>query len=156
VEVEPAQVKAGTRDALDRLPPVRRSVRVGVNLDLADAYAMPDRRDAEHHRPVPRILPDRGIAIVHELIAVVLELLAEVVQHRPRLVAGRAAQAVLAGESRQGVRGRAAGEHNGCENQSDSRKGSRKLKDVAKMKTTRNAHGRTPRQDQIKIWFVEN
>jgi hypothetical protein len=70
-------------------------------------------------------------------------------------MASGAAQAILAGEGREGVRGLAAGEDDGGEHQSDSCKGGRRLKDVAEMKTIRNAHGRTPRQDQIKIWFLK-
>ncbi len=116
VEVEAAQIKAGTRDALDRRAARRRSGCVGVNLDLAGAHAVPDRRDTEDHRPISRVLPDRGVAIVHELVAVVFELLSKVVQHRPGLVASRAPQPILSGESREGLRGRTASEHHGCQN----------------------------------------
>src|ERR1700676_2233091 len=65
---------------------------------------MPDRNDAEGNRPVSWVLPDRGIPVVHELVAVVLELLAEIVEHRPRLMTRRAAQPVLPGERWKSVR----------------------------------------------------
>jgi hypothetical protein len=68
-------------------------------------------------------------------------------------VTGRAAQPILAGEGWQGICGLAAAENNGRKNQRDSCERSRKLQDVAEMTTTRNVHGRTPRQDQIKIWL---
>jgi hypothetical protein len=154
VEVESAQVKTRRRDALDRLSPVEASGGVRINLNLASAHTVPDGRDAEDYRPISGVLPDRSIAIIHELVAVVFELLSKVVQHRPRLMASRAAQAILPGEGRQGVRGLAAGEDDRCENQSDSRERTRQLEDVAGTKTT-NVQGRAPRQDQIKIWFVK-
>src|SRR5580698_6231123 len=116
---------------------------------------MPDWRYAEGYRPVPGVLPDGSIAVIHELVAVVFELLAEVIQHRPGLMAGRTAQTVFAGEGRKGVRGLAASENHGCENENYSRERSRQLQDVAEMRTTRNAHDRTPRQDQTKIWFLK-
>ncbi len=153
VEVETAKIEAGTRDALDCCTShhgTSRTIRrVGINRHLAGAHAVPDRRDAERDRPVPGVLPDRGIAVVHELVAVVFELLSKVVQHRPGLMAGRAAQSIFSGEGGQGVRGLAATEDDACENQSESREGRRKLQDIAKTKTTKNVHGRTPRQDQI-------
>ena len=62
------------------------------------------RNNAEGDRPVRRILPDRSIPIIHQLIAVVLELLAKVVEHRPGFVAGGAAQTIFARESGKGVR----------------------------------------------------
>ena len=61
---------------------------------------MPVRRDAEGDRPVRRVLPDRRITIIHQLITVVFKFLTEVVEHRPSFMAGRTAQAVLPGESR--------------------------------------------------------
>src|ERR1700678_58866 len=60
VEVEPAQVEAGTGDPLDR-GPRGVPVRVSINLHLARAHPVPDRRDAERNRPISRILPDRGV-----------------------------------------------------------------------------------------------
>ena len=51
-----------------------------------------------------RILPDRGVPVVHELVAVVFEFLAKVIQHGPGLMTGRTAQTVLAGEGRKGIR----------------------------------------------------
>ena len=45
-------------------------------------------------------MPDRRIAVVHQLIAVVAKHLAEIIQLRPSGVAGGARQSVLARESR--------------------------------------------------------
>src|ERR1700676_4311936 len=64
---------------------------------------MPDRNDAEGNRPVARVLPDRGIPVFHELVAVVLKLLAEIVEHRPRLMTGRTAQPILPGKGWKSV-----------------------------------------------------
>jgi hypothetical protein len=70
-------------------------------------------------------------------------------------MARRATQAVFSGECGEGMRGLTASEHDGRENQSDSRNGSRKVKDVAQTQTTQSGHSRTPRQDRIKIWYVK-
>src|SRR5260370_14487370 len=109
VEVETAYIKAGSGNPGDR----RIGSGSGVNQDLASAHPVPNRQDAEGDRPVSGILPDRGVAVVHELIAVVFEFLAEVVEHGPGLVAGRAAQAVFSGEGWQSIRRLAASEHYG-------------------------------------------
>src|SRR3984957_13899041 len=99
MEVEAAQVEARGRHALHRRSGGGgASGRICIHQNLAGAYAVPDRHNAESDRPVSRILPDRGIAVVHELIAVIFELLPKVIQHRPGLVTRRTAQAVLAGE----------------------------------------------------------
>src|SRR5579864_2629409 len=100
MEVQPAQVKTRGGHPSDPCPLVDR--------DLPCTYAVPDWRNTERYWPVPRILPDRGIPVVHELVAVVLELLAKIVQHRPGLMTGRAAQTVLPGKRWKGVRALAA------------------------------------------------
>src|SRR5260370_28498007 len=77
VEVETAEIETRRGDPL-------LDLAAATVYDLfAFAYPMPARKDTKRHRPVSRILPDRSIAIVHELIAVVFEFLAEVIQHRP-------------------------------------------------------------------------
>src|SRR5277367_3528472 len=101
MEVETAEVEAGTLDALDGRAG-KRSAGIGIDQNFASADPVPDGKDAEGDRPIARILPDRGIAVVHQLIAVILELLSKVVEHRPRLMASRAAQAVLPGECGDG------------------------------------------------------
>ncbi len=75
-----------------------------IGCDPVHALAAPEGRKAECDGPVPIVLPDGSVAIVHELIAVVFELLAEVIQHRPTFMTGRTAQAILPGESRQRAR----------------------------------------------------
>src|SRR5579862_9696287 len=64
---------------------------------------MPVWSDAERDRPIGWVLPDRRVAIVHELIPVIFELLAEIIQHRPCFMAGGAAQAIFASKCRQGI-----------------------------------------------------
>src|SRR5258707_6844587 len=66
-----------------------KSVRSDLRFHLAanaarvvDSYAiyaltMPGWRDAEGHRPIRSLLKDRSVPIVHHLVAVVFELLAE-------------------------------------------------------------------------------
>ena len=54
-----------------------------IDRDLAGAHPVPDRNDAERDRPIAGILPDRGIPVVHQLVAVVFEFLAKEIQHRP-------------------------------------------------------------------------
>src|SRR5580698_402769 len=61
---------------------------------------MPDRRDAERNRKVGRVLPDRRVAIVHQLVAVVAKHLAKIIQLRPRRMARRTRQTVLSREGR--------------------------------------------------------
>src|SRR5260370_37123496 len=96
MEVQPAYVKTRGRDPGDSRPLVDRN--------LAGAHPMPDRDDAERNRPIAGVLPDRSIPVVHELVAVVFEFLAKIIQHRPGLMTGGAAEAVLPGERRKGVR----------------------------------------------------
>src|SRR6202035_1077594 len=104
----------------------------------------------EGDRPIAWILPDRSIAVIHQLIAVVFEFLAEVVEHRPRFVAGRATQAVFSGEGRQGIGAWAAGEHHEhCKQDQRTKVGN-----ITKTRMTRNAHGRTPRQRSDHDLFV--
>src|SRR5882724_5027843 len=69
---------------------------------------MPVRCDAHGHGPIRWIQPDRRIAIVVELVALVLEVLPKAVQLRPRLVAGRTRQAIFASKGRDSISGRTA------------------------------------------------
>src|ERR1700758_1297426 len=62
-----------------------------VDRDFVAALSMPIRRNTKGGRPEGVILPDGSVPVVHELIAVVLESPAEIVQHRPGDVTGRAA-----------------------------------------------------------------
>ena len=80
-DVEPAQVEAGGGDLLF-------SGGSGIDSDFIDALATPERSHAQGDRPVGSILPDRGVTIVHELVAIVFKFLAKVVQHRKRFMAG--------------------------------------------------------------------
>src|SRR5690348_7012421 len=66
---------------------------------------MPVRRAAKRDRPIGGVLPDRSIAIIHELVAVVLEAPAEVVQHRPGNMTSRATETVFSGKGWNGVSG---------------------------------------------------
>src|ERR1700680_2012327 len=75
----------------------------GVNLHLVGAFSVPVRNDAKGNWPIGRVLPDRSVPVVHQLVAVVFELLSKVVQHRQSLVAGGTSQAVLSGKGRKGV-----------------------------------------------------
>ena len=75
-----------------------------VDPHFVGADAMPERNDAEGDRPVPGILPNGSIAVVHELVAVVLEFLAEEIEHGPTFMTGGATQAVLPGKGRESAR----------------------------------------------------
>src|SRR5258708_14056948 len=101
MEVEAAYVKAGSRNPGNR----RIGTGSGIHQDLAGAHSVPDRQDAESNRPVPRVLPDRSIAIIHELVAVILELLSKVIPHRPGLVPPWPAQSILSCEIRPSLAG---------------------------------------------------
>src|ERR1700685_2250128 len=110
MEVETAKIETAGSDLL--LP--RRGL---IRRDLTGADPVPKRKDSKRDRPIAGILPNRGIPVVHQLIAVVFKFLAEEVQHRPAFMESRAAQAVLPGESRNG------GSWLGCaENENDQRK----------------------------------
>src|SRR5579859_2858045 len=98
---------------MDRRP-VNRTARIRIDRNLSGTHAVPDWNDTERNRPISRVLPDRGIAVIHQLVAVVFELLPKVIEHRPGLMAGGTAEAVLTGESREGVR-----TLSGTENQKD-------------------------------------
>src|SRR5579863_1143143 len=157
VKVEAAKIEAGRGNACDRVICAGKSTtRVGIHENLAGAHAVPDRCDTEGHRPVAGILPDRSIAIIHQLVAVVFELLAKVVEHGPRLMASRTAQAIFAREGGQSFRRLAATEDDGENNQSQGKQRGRKAKSLAQMGTRRNVHDRTPRQDQDQICVLNN
>ena len=96
-DIEAANVKTVGGDLL-------LSGRGLVDGHLVGAFAVPLGRDAHGDRPVAVVLPDRSIPIIHQLVAVVLELLAKVVEHRPGFVAGGAAQAIFSREGGKGVR----------------------------------------------------
>src|SRR3984893_10491072 len=98
VEIETAEIETRRGDPLFDL------AAAAVDDLFAFADPMPDRKDTEGDWPVRWILPDRSIALVHELVAVVFELLAEVIQHGPTFMTGRTTQAVLSGEGRQRAR----------------------------------------------------
>ena len=57
-----------------------------VNRDSVRTLTMPVRSDSQRDGPVGRILPYRRIAVVHQLVAVVLESLAKDIELRPRFV----------------------------------------------------------------------
>src|SRR5579864_9185086 len=120
MKIKAAKIEPGSCNSLNgcsgNCPP-----GVGVNRNFAGADSMPDRRDAEGDRPVTRILPDRRIAIVHQLITVVFEFLAEVVEHWPRLVAGGTAETILASKGRKGIRVLTTAEDQKYENQNCGR-----------------------------------
>ena len=61
---------------------------------------MPIGRHPHCYRPVGGALPNGRVAIVHELVSVVAEDLAEVVQLGPCRVTSRARQPVLSGKGR--------------------------------------------------------
>src|SRR6266700_1790280 len=63
---------------------------------------MPLRRDAEGDWEIARLLVDRGVVLVHELISVVTEGLPKVVKFRPSGVASRTRQAILPGKCGNG------------------------------------------------------
>src|ERR1700676_2326613 len=93
MEVETAEIETRRGDPLLDLA----AFSAGVDGNFAGADPMPDRKDTERYRPVSGILPDRSIALVHELVAVVFEFLAKVIQHGPTFMTGRTAEAVLPG-----------------------------------------------------------
>src|SRR5580704_2976055 len=70
-----------------------------IHLRFVRALTMPNRRYAESHRPVSRLLENGGVSLVSHLIAVVFELLAERTQHWPSFVTRGAGHTVLPGKS---------------------------------------------------------
>ena len=78
---------------------------------MSGAFIVPVRSNAHGHRPVRRVHPDRRIAIVVELIAVVFEVLSEAIQLRPCFVTCGAGQPILSGEGRDRISGRAIQDH---------------------------------------------
>src|ERR1700730_4981679 len=96
MEVQPADIEArgcnpGDSGAL-------------VNRHFTRAYPVPDRSNAERDRPIPGILPNRSVTVVHELVPVIFEFLAKIVQHGPGFMTRRAAQSILPGKCRQSIR----------------------------------------------------
>src|ERR1039457_7637336 len=82
---------------------------------------MPHRDHTESYGPIAGILPDRCIPVVHQLIAVVFEFLAEEIQHGPALMTRRTAQTVFSGKRRERTGGLGCTQdeegENKCENQ---------------------------------------
>ena len=74
--------------------------RYGVHRLVGRALQAPLRGGADAEGDVGGVLPDRRVTIVAELVASVLEPLAERVELGPRGVTGRTWQAVLPGEGR--------------------------------------------------------
>src|SRR6266849_11176377 len=94
--VEPADVKAARGDLL--------LTGYGlVNRHFVRAFPVPARRYTEGDGPVSVVLPDGRIPVIHQLVAVVFELLPEVIEHGPSLMTGRTAQPIFTGESGKGV-----------------------------------------------------
>src|SRR5580704_1443101 len=94
MKVQAAPVKTVCRDfTLGR-------IRAGwsVNQRAVLALSVPNGCDAERHRPIRRLLVDRSVAIVPQLIAVILECLPERAKHRPGKMACRARHSILARE----------------------------------------------------------
>src|SRR5258706_12729438 len=75
---------------------------------MARVFVVPVWRHTHGHRPIRRIQPDRRIAIVVELVALVFEVLPKAVQFGPRLMTRRTRQAILTGKCRDRVSGSAA------------------------------------------------
>src|SRR5205823_14677428 len=98
-DVEAAVVKAAEGQPAQAGRASRRVIS-----DFVGAFAVPEWRHAEGDWPIRRILPYRRIAVVHQLIAVILELLSKVIQHRPGLVARRTSQPIFSGEGWQCIR----------------------------------------------------
>ena len=88
-------VQAAPVEAVLRHLPL--SGRCAVNRDAVGAHPMPLRRYAKRNRPIRRVLVNGGVAIVHQLVAVVLEHLAKGAQPGPRVMAGRARHVILSG-----------------------------------------------------------
>src|SRR5258708_38109371 len=101
MEIQAAPVKPMGGDFPLHLP--KRGVGGSVPLRAVLAFAVPKRGHAKCHRPISRLLENRGVAIVPHLEAVVLERLPEGAEFRPSLVTGRARHPVLSRESRKRV-----------------------------------------------------
>src|SRR5882762_742679 len=84
----------------------RRSL---IHLHLVGILAVPVGGDAEADRPVCRLVENRGVLVVPELVAVVFEDLAEIVEFGPSLMAGGAGKSILTCEGRNGLRARTGG-----------------------------------------------
>src|SRR5713101_7475498 len=77
--------------------------RRSINLCLVAAFPVPVGNDAKCSWPIRGVLPDWRIPVVHQLIAVVFELLSKVIQHGPSFMTGGTAQAVFPGKCRNCV-----------------------------------------------------
>src|SRR5712664_3438889 len=101
MEIQAAPVKSVGGDFPLHLP--QRGVGGIIHLRAILAFAVPKRGHAKCHRPISRLLENRGVAIVPHLEADVLERLPEGAEFRPSLVTGRARHPVLSSESRKRV-----------------------------------------------------
>ena len=72
-----------------------------VHSNAICALSMPERRDAERHRPIAGVLVDGGIPVVAHLIAVVFECLPEGTEHRPAEVARGTRHPIFTRECRE-------------------------------------------------------
>src|SRR5947209_19998449 len=75
-----------------------------VITDLIRTLTVAERCYSQGNGPIRRILPDRRVTVVHELVAVVFELLSKVIQHWPSFMARRTAQSVFSCEGWKRVR----------------------------------------------------
>src|SRR5262249_7103648 len=65
---------------------------------------VPLRGDADTDGEITQVLPDGSITVVHQLVAIVFEDLAEIIQLGPGFVTGGATKPVFAGEGGNPVR----------------------------------------------------
>src|SRR5262249_33788814 len=91
--IEPAEVESGLGEP--------GYTAGGIGRDLVRALPAPEWRDTQCDRPVGRVLPNWRILVVHQLVAVVFEFLAEKIEHGPGLMTGGTTQTVLAGKGRK-------------------------------------------------------
>src|SRR5947208_16609540 len=82
-------VETAVIEPSERQPTQGGAAARSVVCDLVRTFAVPKRCHAERDRPIGGILPDWRITIVHQLVAVVFELLSKVVQHWPGFMASR-------------------------------------------------------------------
>src|ERR1700693_1773710 len=76
-----------------------------VNRNAIAGFPIPCRHRAECNRKVRSLLIDGGVAAGHQLVAIILERLAKIVELGPSLVTIGTPQVVLSGESRDTERG---------------------------------------------------
>src|SRR5215467_16124766 len=89
--------------------PARGNTGSMVDRHITVILAVPLRGDSKGDGEITYVLPNRSIPLVHYLIAIVLEDLAEIIQLWPSLVTRGAAKPILPRESGYPVSGRACG-----------------------------------------------